>query len=117
MCCVCALTHSPAHALARAHVARLSLSSADDSRYLISGAADSTCRVWDVESGAHLFTFKHETTVRSCAFAPRATHVVTVSEAEMKRDPQLHFRRFVPNECTSRRVLRGAWRGVARGVA
>ncbi len=43
----------------------------DDSRYLVSGAADKTAVLWQVQNGAHLATYSgHRGAVRTIAFAP-----------------------------------------------
>jgi WD40 repeat protein len=43
----------------------------DDSRYLVSGAADRTAILWQVQNGAHLATYSgHHGAVRTIAFAP-----------------------------------------------
>jgi translation initiation factor 3 subunit I len=47
---------------------------------LISGAADQTVRLWDVETGKELFQFPHTTTVRCVAFAQGDQRFLTVTD-------------------------------------
>lgn len=75
-----------------------SLDVTDDSRYLITGAADRLCILWNALTGQRLQHLEHETTVRSVAFSQGASMVCTVSKAEMKMEAAIIIRRFNADE-------------------
>ncbi|KAI5897030.1 WD40 repeat-like protein [Schizophyllum commune H4-8] len=54
-----------------------------DSKYLVSGAADNTMRLWQVETGKCLYTWEFPTAVKRVAFSPDNTQVVCITEQRM----------------------------------
>lgn len=55
----------------------------DDSRRLITGSADNTCKLWDVYTGQCLFTWNTKTAVRAVAFASGDKRALFVTDATM----------------------------------
>ncbi|KAJ7802197.1 eukaryotic translation initiation factor 3 [Mycena olivaceomarginata] len=53
------------------------------SRFLVSGAADNTLRLWNVATGRCLYTWEFSTSVKRVAFNEDGTQVVCVTEQRM----------------------------------
>uniref|UniRef100_A0A6B2L9Y8 Serine-threonine kinase receptor-associated protein n=1 Tax=Arcella intermedia TaxID=1963864 RepID=A0A6B2L9Y8_9EUKA len=51
------------------------------SKYLLSGAADQTIKLWDVESGNELYTWGVSTSIRCVSFAPGLHRFLSVTDA------------------------------------
>ncbi len=51
-----------------------------DARWIVSGAKDSTLKLWDVEGTCHQVFRGHESTVWAVAFTPDGKHIVSGSE-------------------------------------
>jgi WD40 repeat protein len=60
-----------------------SLSSAAESKFMVSGAADNTLRLWSVQTGKNLFTWEFPTAVKRVAFNDDGTRVVCITEQRM----------------------------------
>ena len=54
-----------------------------ESKYLISGAADNTLRLWAVATGKCLYTWEFTTAVKRVAFNEAGTQVVCITEQRM----------------------------------
>lgn len=54
-----------------------------ESKYMISGAADNTLRLWAVESGKCLYTWEFPTAVKRVAFSEDDKQVVCITEQRM----------------------------------
>jgi WD40 repeat protein len=49
-----------------------------DGRFIASGSADSSVKIWDLETGLEIWTLpEHEAAVRSVAYSPNGKHVVS----------------------------------------
>ncbi|KJA14480.1 hypothetical protein HYPSUDRAFT_220456 [Hypholoma sublateritium FD-334 SS-4] len=53
------------------------------SKYMVSGAADNTLRLWEVATGKCLFTWEFPTAVKRVAFNEAGTQVVCITEQRM----------------------------------
>mmetsp|Transcript_5105 Transcript_5105/g.10573 ORF Transcript_5105/g.10573 Transcript_5105/m.10573 type:complete len:340 (+) Transcript_5105:101-1120(+) len=51
-----------------------------DSKYLVTGGADMTCKVWEVETGKKIFDFPHTGPVRHVEFSEGSQMIVTVAD-------------------------------------
>ena len=54
-----------------------------ESKYLVSGAADNTLRLWGVATGKCLYTWEFPTAVKRVAFNETGTQVVCITEQRM----------------------------------
>lgn len=54
-----------------------------ESRFMISGAADNTLRLWAVSTGKCLYTWEFPTAVKRVAFNEEGTQVVCITEQRM----------------------------------
>ena len=54
-----------------------------ESKYLVSGAADNTLRLWAVATGKCLYTWEFPTAVKRVAFNETGTQVVCITEQRM----------------------------------
>jgi translation initiation factor 3 subunit I len=63
----------------------------DDSKLLLTGSGDSSCRLWEVESGKELFLWKTKTAVRAVAFALGDEKALFVSDATMGEVCVIHI--------------------------
>jgi WD40 repeat protein len=61
-----------------------------DGRRAVSGSADRTLRLWDVESGEEIATFTGEDNIRTCAVAPDGRTIIAGDSFG-----RLHFLRLV----------------------
>jgi len=52
-----------------------------DGKYLVSGSADSTIKVWDWQTGEVIATFTGESAIRSCGVAPDGISIVAGEES------------------------------------
>lgn len=55
------------------------------SEYLITGCADTTAKLWDVETGQEIFTFQHSGPVRSVNFSIGDAMILTVADPFMDK--------------------------------
>lgn len=60
-----------------------SISNVAESKFLISGAADNTLRLWAVATGKCLYTWEFPTAVKRVAFNEAGTQVVCITEQRM----------------------------------
>jgi len=56
---------------------------------LLTGSADQTARLWDVETGQNLFSFKHKSGVRSVRFAHGERMCLTVQDNTFNTQPSI----------------------------
>lgn len=54
-----------------------------ESRFLVSGSADNTLRLWDIKSGKCLYKWEFPTAVKRVAFSEDDSQVVCVTEQRM----------------------------------
>ncbi len=59
------------------------------STLLLTGSADTTARLWDVQSGRQLFVFPHRAPVRSVGFAEGDQQILTVGDKSLGQDPMI----------------------------
>lgn len=52
-------------------------------RYLVSGSADNTLRLWQVSNGKCLYTWEFPTAVKSVAFNDEGNQIVCITEQRM----------------------------------
>jgi len=62
-----------------------------DSSLLISGAADTLAKLWDVESGKEIMTFQHLNVIRWVAFAQGDERFLTVTDQTMNATPEINI--------------------------
>jgi len=60
-----------------------------DSSRLLTGSADTTARLWDVESGKSLYAWKHKAGVRSVRFAHGERMFLTVQDSTFSSQPSI----------------------------
>ncbi len=69
-----------------------------DSKFVLTGSADITARLWEVETGNEVRQFRHSNLVHSVAFSPDGRHVLTGSNDKIARlwevDTGKEVRRF-----------------------
>lgn len=63
-----------------------------DSTRLITASADQTCKIWDVETGALLFTFEFEGPARSVNFSEGEKFAAITTDAFMGAIPTIHVK-------------------------
>lgn len=78
-----------------------SLAVTNDSKYLISGSADSSIGVWDVTSGKLLSKVETTGPVKCVAFNDDCTQLVSVSDHMLSEPPALYIWNFDPSDPTS----------------
>ena len=59
------------------------LNAVAQSKFLVSGAADNTLRLWSVSTGKCLYTWEFPTAVKRVAFNEKGTQVVCITEQRM----------------------------------
>ncbi|KAJ3050112.1 Eukaryotic translation initiation factor 3 subunit I, partial [Rhizoclosmatium hyalinum] len=62
-----------------------------DSRYLLTGSADNTCKMWEVETGRCVFTWETRTAVRAVSFALGDEKALFVTDATMGQQSTIHI--------------------------
>ncbi|KAJ3071031.1 translation initiation factor eIF3 subunit [Podochytrium sp. JEL0797] len=62
-----------------------------DSRYLLSGSADNTCKMWEVETGRCVYTWETKTAVRCVDFALGDEKALFVTDATMGQKSTIHI--------------------------
>ena len=60
-----------------------------DSKQLVTGSADTTAKLWDVETGKELFSFQHKTSVRACGFSLGGRELFVVTDKQMGNPAQI----------------------------
>ena len=65
-----------------------------DSTRLLTGSADSSAKLWDVETGANLFTFKHKAPCKAVAFSLGAGLAAVATDPFMTTTPAIHLVRI-----------------------
>ena len=68
-----------------------SLSPLDDSKLLLTGSADNSCKLWDVYTGKNLFTWNTESAVRSVAFAMGDKRAMFTTDAAMQKPCRIYI--------------------------
>lgn len=67
---------------------------AGDSRTLVTGSADATVKLWDVESGRCLFTFDMKVPVKSTEFSVGENLLLITTDPFMGAPSQIHVKRI-----------------------
>ena len=65
-----------------------------DSTRLITGSADSSAKLWDVATGASLFTFKHKAPCKAVAFSLGEGLAAVATDPFMTTTPAIHLVRI-----------------------
>lgn len=65
-----------------------------DSTRLLTGSADSSAKLWDVETGANLFTFKHKAPCKAVAFSLGEGLAAIATDPFMTTTPAIHLVRI-----------------------
>lgn len=65
-----------------------------DSRRLITGSADQTAKLWDVQTGQQLFTFNFDSPARSVDFAVGDKLAVITTDPFMELPSAIHVKRI-----------------------
>ena len=65
-----------------------------DSTRLLTGSADSSAKLWDVETGANLFTFKHKAPCKAVAFSLGEGLAAIATDPFMTTTPAVHLVRI-----------------------
>ena len=60
------------------------------STLLLTGSADTTARLWDVQTGRQLFKFEHSAPVRGVNFAEGDQQFLTVGDKSLGQDPMIY---------------------------
>ncbi|GFQ05802.1 eukaryotic translation initiation factor 3 subunit i [Phtheirospermum japonicum] len=91
-----------------------------DSSRLITGSADQSAKIWDVKSGAPLFTFNFDSPTRSVDFAVGDKLAVITTDPFMGHTSAIHIKRIArdPEDQTaeSTRILKGPQGRINRAV-
>lgn len=66
------------------------------STILITASADRTAKLWEVETGKELFSFGHQSSVRSCGFAEGDRMVLTVGENNFDQQATIFIYNVAP---------------------
>ena len=77
-----------------AAVTSVGCGAAVDSTRLITGSADSSAKLWDVETGANLFTFKHKAPCKAVAFSLGEGLAAIATDPFMTTSPAIHLVRI-----------------------
>lgn len=72
----------------------------DDSKFLITGAADNFALIWEVKTGKRLNMLRHETPVRQVAWALGSERFLTIQDAIMGRASICYIWAFDPKDPT-----------------
>lgn len=59
------------------------------STLFLTGAADNTAKLWELETGKELFSFTHKSAVRSVGFATGDKMILTVGDKAMGQQPEI----------------------------
>lgn len=65
------------------HPNLLNTSHLGDTKFLVSGAADNTMKLWEVSTGKCLYTWEFPTAVKRVAFSPDGSQIVCITEQRM----------------------------------
>ncbi len=65
-----------------------------DSTRLLTGSADSSAKLWDVETGENLFTFKHKAPCKAVAFGMGDALAAISTDPFMTTTPAIHLVRI-----------------------
>ena len=65
-----------------------------DSTRLLTGSADSSAKLWDVETGQNLFTFKHKAPCKAVAFGMGDALAAISTDPFMTTTPAIHLVRI-----------------------
>jgi translation initiation factor 3 subunit I len=63
----------------------------DNSRYLLTGSADNSAKMWEVETGRCVFSWETKTAVRAVAFALGDEKALFVTDATMGQKCMIHI--------------------------
>ncbi len=63
----------------------------NDSKYLLTGSADNTMRMWSVETGRELYQWETLSAVRAVAFAEGGRKALFVTDATMGQTSTVHI--------------------------
>ncbi|KAK9844159.1 hypothetical protein WJX81_006442 [Elliptochloris bilobata] len=69
-----------------------------DSTRLLTGSADSSAKLWDVETGANLFTWKHKAPCKAVAFGLGDGLAAIATDPFMTTTPAIHLVRIAADE-------------------
>ncbi|GBG80886.1 hypothetical protein CBR_g31442 [Chara braunii] len=64
-----------------------------DSRFLVTGSADQSAKLWDVETGVQLYSFTFETPARSVAFSEGEKLLLITTDPFMGAPSAIHIKR------------------------
>jgi len=70
-----------------------------DTKHLLTGSADNSCKIWDVETGTEILQFETGSAVRSCGFSYSGKQVFYTTDKSMGRQCEILF--FDIAECLS----------------
>jgi len=65
-----------------------------DSKYLITGSADNSARMWEVNGGKQVFQWDFKCPVSSVSISPDEKHVAFATSMLMKQEPEIHIMKF-----------------------
>ncbi|XP_062506732.1 eukaryotic translation initiation factor 3 subunit I-like [Corticium candelabrum] len=60
-----------------------------DTRLVLTGSADNTCRLWDCETGRQISVFETKTAVRSCGFASSSELIFITTDKQMGHECEI----------------------------
>ena len=61
----------------------LDCSGTDDTKFLVSGSADNTMKLWDVQTGVCLYTWEFPTAVKRVSFSTDMRQILCLTEQRM----------------------------------
>jgi len=62
-----------------------------DSRYLLTGAADNSAKLWDIETGTEILSYETGSAVRSCGFSYSGKQLFYSTDKAMGRQCEIRF--------------------------
>jgi len=62
-----------------------------DTKYLLSGAADNSCKLWDVETGTEVLSFTTGSAVRTCGFSYSGNQIFYSTDKSMGQQCEILF--------------------------
>jgi len=62
-----------------------------DTKYLITGSADNSAKIWDIETGTEVLNFETGSAVRSCGFSYSGKQIFFTTDKSMGRQCEISF--------------------------